>query len=519
MYDLDLSPSQQTALVRVSQEITARHVTVLAGRSGYGKTTILQALHSRLGGAYLTTRDFIEASTQRHPLALDETVYEVVKSALLKHQAVLVDDFHNIAAVLSHSHSYPRSNFLAAALLPLAALARSLGKPLVFTTEHYPLPGLHQNVNTVAIKRFTIDDYTALCNSYLGSVRARLIDLQQVYRFAPRLDARQIRSTCEALREGPLDTERFVEYLREHHLASNVDLGEVQAVDLKDLKGVDDVLDALEANVILPLENAEVAEELSLKPKRGVLLAGPPGTGKTTIGRALAHRLRSKFFLIDGTVVSGTAEFYHRIQQIFEAAKQNAPSIIFIDDSDVIFESGQETGLYRYLLTMLDGLETASVGRVSVVMTAMDVGSMPPALVRSGRIELWLETRLPDALARHAILADRCVDLPAAIGTVDIEQLAAATEGLSGADLKRVIEDGKLLFAFERTRNAQMQPATEYFLRGIEIVRRNQQQYAEAEARARARENTHRNNGGWAGYAAHDPSMVFAVMESEAVEP
>ena len=69
---------------------------------------------------------------------------------------------------------------------------------------------------------------------------------------------------------------------------------------------------------------------------------------------------------------------------------QNAPAIIFIDDSDVIFETGQETGLYRYLLTMLDGLESASAGRVCLMMTAMDVGNLPPALVRSGRIELWL---------------------------------------------------------------------------------------------------------------------------------
>ena len=139
------------------------------------------------------------------------------------------------------------------------------------------------------------------------------------------------------------------------------------------------MLEALEAHVIMPLENAEVSQELGLKPKRGVLLAGPPGTGKTTIGRALARRLKSKFFLLDGTVISGTPDFFPRVQRIFEAAKQNAPCIIFIDDSDVIFESGNDTGLYRYLLTMLDGLESASAGRICLMMTAMDVGNLPPA--------------------------------------------------------------------------------------------------------------------------------------------
>jgi transitional endoplasmic reticulum ATPase len=120
-------------------------------------------------------------------------------------------------------------------------------------------------------------------------------------------------------------------------------------------------------------------------------------------------------------------------------------------------------------------------------MTAMDVGALPPALVRSGRIELWLETRLPDSDARAAILSDRCADLPKAMGPVAIARLTDASEGLSGADLKRVVEDAKLLFAFARSRKKSLQPATEYFLRAIETVRRNKEQYAEAEARARAR--------------------------------
>ena len=218
-----------------------------------------------------------------------------------------------------------------------------------------------------------------------------------------------------------------------------------------------------------------------------MLLAGPPGTGKTTIGRALAHRLKSKFFLIDGTVVSGSPDFYGQIHRIFEAAKNNAPGIIFIDDSDVIFENSHETGLYRYLLTMLDGLESESAGRICLMMTAMDVGNLPPALVRSGRIELWLETTLPGEDARVAILSDRCAALPPAIGMVDVMALAAASEGLSGADLKRVVEDGKLLFAFERSRSDRIVPATDYFLRAIETVRRNMTQYAAAEARARTR--------------------------------
>jgi transitional endoplasmic reticulum ATPase len=502
-----LTPVQQAAFDTLQARLAAHHVAILSARPGMGKTQILRALFAKTGGVHLTSRDFVEASTHRDPLSLDETIYGVLHGALETHDTVIVDDFHFVSAACG-APMYPRQSFLAAALLPLAALARDRGKTLVFTSEGAPLVGLFERCPVVSLGAFTPADYEAICASYLGAVSARRLDYGRIHRFAPKLTARQLHHTCVALRDDDsLETERFVEYLREHHLASNVDVAEVQVVQLTDLKGIDEVLEALEANVILPLENVEVSQELGLQPKRGVLLAGPPGTGKTTIGRALSRRLRSKFFLLDGTTISGTPDFFPRVQRIFEAARQNAPCIIFIDDSDVIFESGYDAGLYRYLLTMLDGLESASASRICLMMTAMDVGNLPPALVRSGRIELWLEMRLPAAPARADILRDLCASLPAALGDVDIDAIAAAGDGLSGADLRRVVEDGKLLFAFERTKRGQTQPATMYFLAAMDTVRRNQQQYAEAEARARARRSDRP--------AFFDPMSALAAMAME----
>ena len=162
---------------------------------------------------------------------------------------------------------------------------------------------------------------------------------------------------------------------------------------------------------------------------------------------------------------------------------------------------------------MLDGLESASAGKVCLMMTAMDVGNLPPALVRSGRIELWLETRLPDEDARFAILADRCAELPDAIAPVDVGLLATSTDGLSGADLKRVVEDGKLLFAFARSRGTPMDPATEYFRRAIDTVRRNREQYAAAEASARIRRPVRPPY--FDGFSSFSPAAMGAVVSYE----
>jgi transitional endoplasmic reticulum ATPase len=168
-------------------------------------------------------------------------------------------------------------------------------------------------------------------------------------------------------------------------------------------------------------------------------------------------------------------------------AKQNAPSIIFIDDSDVLFENREEygPGLYRYLLTLLDGLESETAGRVCVMLTVMDIGGLPPALVRSGRVELWLDMHLPDEVARKEILQQHLSGLPPALQSVEVDRLASATDGFTGADLKRLVEDGKALFAYDRARGIPSQPITEYFVGAIETVRTNKHRYAEAEAKAR----------------------------------
>ncbi len=502
-----LCPVQQQAVDVLVKKLEWGSVFELRGKSGVGKSTILRHLHQQLGGVFLQMTDFIDAMQGQHPLALEETCDRLLTTAIRAHDIVIMDDLQLICQIFFNGHSYPRAGLFNLPLLKLCTYAAAANKRVICANG--PFTYLYPPTITIAIDEFDAADYASLCCQFLGA-KAERLDYRQIYRFAAHLNAYQIRTAgLELSDQADLDTEQFIDYLRSRQLASNVNLGEVQAVDFADLKGIDDILESLEANLIVPLEHDELAQELNLKPKRGVLLAGPPGTGKTTIGRALAHRLKSKFFLIDGTFIAGMGDFFEKVNAVFAAAKQNAPAIVFIDDSDVIFEGGGEHGLYRYLLTLLDGLESEAIGQVCVMMTAMNVNSLPPALVRSGRIELWLETRLPNAAARAEILADRLSSLPTVLAQADVAQLVPPTEGFTGADLKRLIEEGKTLYAHDKVRGLALRSPTDYYLAAVEIVMANKTRYAEAEAHARQHPAAHAN-----GQLSFDAIQAMALHQA-----
>jgi transitional endoplasmic reticulum ATPase len=473
-----LSPAQRDAFEGLLLGLERGSVVLLRDAASDGKTTVLNHLQVKTGAVMIGMDGFLKKLAAGPPMAMEEAFLDLIEEALPATDLLIVDDLHRIRDACDNCNS-PRSGLFATVQASILEHASRAGKKLVFATDSAP-DALTCRAHSWLIRDFAAEDYEAIWSAWLDPAAVGRMNFAEIHRFAPSLNAHQLRKAAEWLSKEPgADTARAMEYLGEHNLASNVEIAEVEAVDLRDLKGVDDLIRELEAKVVLPFENRAMTAELDLKPKRGVLLAGPPGTGKTTIGRALAHRLKGKFFLIDGTMISGSRDFYSKVNDVFEAARRNAPAVVFIDDADVIFEGEDgDRGLYRYLLTKLDGLEGAGAGRVCVMMTAMQASSLPAAILRSGRVEVWLETRLPDDAARTEILLAKLIRLPEPLRSVDVRKLTPAMRGLTGADLKALVEDAKLLFAHDLSTGVALKTSERYFLEAVDTIRKNRRSYS-----------------------------------------
>jgi ATP-dependent 26S proteasome regulatory subunit len=239
---------------------------------------------------------------------------------------------------------------------------------------------------------------------------------------------------------------------------SNLVVEDVEDVLLDDLVGIDNIVRDLLRTIVIPMTQPELARELGLKPARGVLLHGEPGTGKTTIGRALARQMKGKFFIMDGSVRPGDAD------RLLAAAEASSPSVFFIDDADVIFQNGENSGFARKLLTKLDGLESESIGNVCIIMTAMDVADMPPAVVRSGRVEVWLHMEAPDAKKRTDMIRYFAKSLPEDLRKFDEGLISEATEGFVPADLRGLVGDARGHIAYDRHKGRPVKSFQDYLL-------------------------------------------------------
>ncbi|MGM5481906.1 MAG: CDC48 family AAA ATPase [Nanobdellota archaeon] len=189
-------------------------------------------------------------------------------------------------------------------------------------------------------------------------------------------------------------------------------------VTYEDVGGLTEQIKRIREMVELPLKHPELFERLGIEPPKGVLLHGPPGTGKTMLAKAVANETASNFFLINGPEIM--SKFYGQseanIRKKFEEAEKNAPSVIFIDEIDAIAPKREETPgeverrVVAQLLGLMDGLK--SRGKVVVIAATNIVDSLDPALRRPGRFDREIDIGVPNKEGRLKILKIHTRDNP-----------------------------------------------------------------------------------------------------------
>ncbi len=483
MPNVTLSPSQQKGFDEVIDLLGKSAIAGLVVRNGCGRTTILNELAAHYDGHLIRMADTFDRLKDFHPIQFEESFADLLLKGLSQHETVIVDDLHIYFDLLEECYSNPRPSVLRAAFDAVLRYLEGSEKRLILgLRQDIIVDPLQARCLFARMPKFSEEDIAFLFKRFAGD-QVEHLDFERIHRYVPNLTAHQMRYISLQLEAEALkDTETFLNLMEQKALVSNVKTEEVDEVTMDRLKGVEDVIQQMEVDIVVPMERPDLVRDLGLRPKRGVLLYGPPGTGKTTVGRALAHRLRSKFFLIDGTVISGTASFYERIQRVFQLARDNSPSIIFIDDCDLLFENDEDTGLYRYLLTKLDGLQSKNDALVTVILTAMNIGSLPPALIRSGRVELWLEMKSPNAEARTAIIRDALEQCPEYLREVDPAGVASQTKELTGADLKRIVTDAINLYGFDVAKEKELQTPLAYFEQAVSQLQKYRRQLEKAPA-------------------------------------
>jgi len=199
----------------------------------------------------------------------------------------------------------------------------------------------------------------------------------------------------------------------------------------------------------LPLRHPALFKTLGVKPPRGVLLYGPPGSGKTLIAKAVANETGAFFFLINGPEVMSkmACEAESNLRRAFEEAEKNAPAIIFIDELDSIAPKRDKTNgevekrVVSQLLTLMDGLKGR--GQVVIIGATNRPNTIDPALRRFGRFDRELDIGVPDDNGRLEILRIHTKNMKLS-ANVKLEEIAANTHGFVGADLAQLCTESAL---------------------------------------------------------------------------
>ncbi len=223
----------------------------------------------------------------------------------------------------------------------------------------------------------------------------------------------------------------------------------VPQITYEDIGGLKREISLVREMIELPLRHPELFQKLGIDPPKGVLLHGPPGTGKTMIAKAVASETDANFIPLSGPEIM--SKFYgeseKQLRDIFDEAEKSAPSIIFLDELDAIAPKREEvTGeverrVVAQLLALMDGLKAR--GEVIVIGATNRPNALDPALRRGGRFDREIEIGIPDRNGRYEILQVHTRGMPLS-DDVDLKELADITYGFVGADIAALAKEAAM---------------------------------------------------------------------------
>jgi len=294
-----------------------------------------------------------------------------------------------------------------------------------------------------------LDRLAGLTHGFVGSdiaALAREAAMNVLRKLLPKINLDEAGIPPEVADELVVRWEDFDRALKEvRPSAMREGMVEVPTVTWADIGGLEEVQQLLREAVELPLTTPEAFRRLGITPPKGILLYGPPGTGKTILAKAVASESQANFITAKGSELLSKwyGESEQRIAEVFRRARQVAPAVVFLDELDalvprrgsVLGEPHATERIVNQMLAEMDGLE--ELRGVVVIGATNRPDLVDPALLRPGRFDELIYVPVPDQGARLAIFRIHTRTMP--LGPdVDLEKLAAATAGYTGADIAEV---------------------------------------------------------------------------------
>ncbi|MBW3011377.1 AAA family ATPase, partial [Candidatus Woesearchaeota archaeon] len=259
---------------------------------------------------------------------------------------------------------------------------------------------------------------------------------------------------------------------------------EKPTVSWKNIGGLSSIIEEIKEVIELPLMKPELFEKVGIKPPKGILLHGPPGTGKTLLAKAVAESTNSTFIEIVGSelVQKFIGEGAKLVREIFELAREKAPSIVFIDELDALASQRMDIGTsgerevqrtFMQLLAELDGFK--ELGNVKVIGATNRRDILDPAVTRPGRLDRQIHVDLPDVEGLKQILKIHSKDMT--LKKVNKNKIAEELDGMSGAEVRAVCTEAgyfairedrahvlhdDFINAIEKVRNKTTEEITDY---------------------------------------------------------